>query len=801
MPEPDPAPSPASTFVPLTARIGSWLARHDPGGIDTNRALHLGAAIGLIIVLGFVAGIWLPANMDVPFPLMAGTGALVSINAVPAADRRTELRTFAHVFALNTACLAVFILIGPGEGPANDMVQKLLLVPLTFAALLLRRYGMPGQRLGIALVVVASVGTILAPTRMEAAILLLAFWIGVLMAVGLRRSPWRPSAVEAFMATIHDMQASVANYLREMSDAVRAGQPFPPEKARQLEALRTRVWNALANATAEAPEARADFEALRVKVYRLRVAVQLLATCIPQDGPRDVAKAGASAEAPSGATPGEGLQAAPAFQAEPKFAHPWARGRPRRRPAPKVRRPPGERWRDPFAAVADHLARWLEDIDADDVHSQDRFARAVARIRVMAFSAEITPAARFALMRALTAFDRLDLVIGGIEQTESAPFPPPHPEAQGRPEPRTAIIPFLVPGPDGRRVLSAPARVAVQGAIAAGLTTALDFAVGLSHAYWATMTVMFVMGNSVGETYVRARYRFVGTLVGVLVGIAFLFLVGDRLLLLALPCTAALAVSVVTARDRYDISSAAVGFSVVLGLHIITGLDTEGMLARIYETAIGALVALAVSWFVLPVYLADGIRPQVKALLGRCRAAFASWWPHDGDRVSSAALMRELRALGERLPHASAESMFGHSAGDLANIISTLDVLLTYLALIEDNSQRLASVPPQEEIVAAVVAARARTLATFDMALGDNAPEGPAEPAPALDAAISTVLDLADDPDVANALPLVADYLAYSDTVLRPLRELAVALTDQSPWQMEKTITGGALEGEAAARA
>jgi len=40
-------------------------------------------------------------------------------------------------------------------------------------------------------------------------------------------------------------------------------------------------------------------------------------------------------------------------------------------------------------------------------------------------------------------------------------------------------------------------------------------------------------------------------------------------------------------------------------------------------------------------------------------------------------------------------------------------------------------------------------------------------------------------------LPLVADYLAYSDAVLRPLRELNAALNDAVPWRKEEMIAAG----------
>ncbi|MFG1294216.1 FUSC family protein [Xanthobacter variabilis] len=737
MSAPDTAPPPpAPPRAPLLGRIGIWLADHDPGGIDTTRALHLGIALVGAILLGVTTSQLFGLDMTITFPLMAGTGALTMISFNPAASRRTEAVTMVRLFAVAAAFLALLAVVGPGEGAGNAMAQKLLLIPLSFCALILRRYGMDGQRLGLALIVVATVGTILTPTRLQALLLLAAFCQGAVVSALLRLSPWRPSAVAAYVQSTLDVQAAVAAFLREMSDAVRTGAPFTDDAARAVERLRARVWNALGNALAEDPGGRVEFEALRAKFYRLRVAVQLLAGCIPQN-----------TTGPSG-------------------------------------------WRSPFATAADHIARRLEAIDVRDVHSQERFERAIALLREQAFSPDLPPEDRFALLRALTAFDRLSLVIHGIETAELAPFPSPHSEAEEAPPPVKPIA-WLQRAADGTRQLSAPLKVACQGLVATSLTTALDLGLHLSHAYWATMTVMFVIGNSVGETYVRVRYRVVGTLVGVLIGILFFLVLGDTIWLLAILCMAAQLVSIVTQKDRYDVASAAVGFSVVLGLHILDGLGTSGMLARIYETAIGALTALAISYVVLPVYVTDQFRPEVEGILKRCREALASWWPHPGTAVSVASQVAAVRQLSMRLPQFGAEQSFGHSAGDAANVVSTLDVLVTYLALIEDISGRLGDAPDRPEMVAVVEAARSRSLTAFAVVLHEGGASGLAAAAPAVEAAVSTALKLADEPAVKDLLPLVADYLAYSDALLRPLRELRTAMQDETPWQKERTLAAG----------
>lgn len=731
---------------PLMERLAEWRAYHDPGAIDTTRALHLALCFTLMIFIGYVTalGFGLNVGMQTTFPLMAGAGSLSMITFTPAASRAAEAQNMWRVFAICASFLVVLTMVGPGDGETNALIQKLLLIPLSACALFMRSWGMPGQRLGMALTVIATVGTVVRPGHEEAAWLLAAYCQGALIAAMVRLSPWRPSAVAAYVRTTHDMEAAVAAYLREMSEAVREGYAFPDEAAQPVEALRGRVWAALANANAEAPEAQEEFEALRAKLYRLRVAVELLANCIPA-GP-NVAEGGP------------------------------------------------DDWRRPFSAATDYLARRLEAMEIRDPQGQERFIRATGRLRACAFSPTLPAEARFALLRALTAFERLLHLVDAIAETENAPFP----SKKTRPGPNSfpPRIPMIEKDKTGRKVLSAPMKVAIQGLLATGLTTSLDVLIGLDHAYWATMTVIFVLGNSLGETYMRVRYRTLGTLIGVLLGIGVFLTLGHHLLLLASACMAAQVIALITQKDRYDVSSAAVGFSVVLGLHLISGLGTEGMLARIYETAIGAGAALIISFLVLPVYLTDQLRPELHDILKRCHDVLASWWPHRGPAQSVAPLAQIVREFDLRVPNLGAEHIFGHSAGNVANLISTLDVVLTYLALLEDTAHRLALTPVNEEVLPVLETARSRILTAFEMASAAAIHQHPAEiadagaaaAAPALDAAISTALSLADDPAVQGTLPLVADYLAYSETLMRPLRELRASMQNQSPWWRENII-------------
>lgn len=706
----------------MLQRIGAWLDDHDPGGIDRMRSFHLALAYILIILLGVATSHLFHLDMEVVFPMTGAMTASVLITFTPAASIAIEARTFLRIFGVVLAYLLLVVAVGPGDHPDNALILKLMLVPLSFAAMYLRRYGMDGQRLGIAFIIIATVEAILRPTQMQALWLLLAALEGFVITAAIRLAPFRPSAMQAYNDAVVDAVQGVGDYLRLFAEAVRTGQDAPKPGDTILNRLRVRVRVALLTATAEDPDARAWVEAVRTYVYRLRVATQLLHDCIPS-----VRQAKGTSDA----------------------------------------------WSGPVATMAEEVARHLDQIGIGPSFGDARMDESLARLRRAATHPDLEPKVQLTLLRAITAFERLALLIRGLERFHlerpvaaslAAFSPPAQPKSPPAPQPAASG-------------LNPATRVAIQALVATSITTGLDLLIGLDHAYWATMTVMFVLGNSLGETYVRVRYRTWGTILGVVAGIAAVYALDANIWLLALVCLVGQVAGLLTMRDRYDIASAATGLSVVVGLHLVTGLSAEGMFSRIYETVIGAAVALVISYLVLPIYGSDEVIGQVKTMVGRCRHAFAGWWPRGEKRESVSALAWEMRPVMDRLPQLDAESSLGHrGAGDVVNLVSTLDVLTTYLALLEDAAQRLAALSPPEEIVNALEAARSRTLLGFDLALGDAAPAADVTNAPQLDAALSSALGGSSDEATRRLLPFVADYLAFSDAILQPLSDLRTVL-------------------------
>lgn len=231
-------------------------------------------------------------------------------------------------------------------------------------------------------------------------------------------------------------------------------------------------------------------------------------------------------------------------------------------------------------------------------------------------------------------------------------------------------------------------RLLIQGIVAASITTGLNYAFHFEHAYWATLTVALVLNGTVGETVNRTLRRAGGTAVGVLAAIALSPLIGHapgvELALVFLCVMAAIMVIDV----RYEVAAALIGFTVVTGLHMLEGVGPAVMLARAYETLIGAGVALAVAWTVAPSFAGDRVGTEVRAFLARCRAAFRMAAERPVIGVDhTAPLEAEASTIRAELPSLKAERWLGRGGGAALNEVTILmEALVSYLGLFERAS-------------------------------------------------------------------------------------------------------------------
>jgi hypothetical protein len=228
-------------------------------------------------------------------------------------------------------------------------------------------------------------------------------------------------------------------------------------------------------------------------------------------------------------------------------------------------------------------------------------------------------------------------------------------------------------------------RLALQGLVAGGITAVLALYLRLDHAYWATLTVALVLAGTMGETLHKTLRRAVGTAVGVLIAIVLAPVLGGNPLV-GLPLVLLAVGAVMVFLDtRYGIASGLIGFAVVFGLHLAEHATVGLMLARIYETFIGAGVALLVAFLVVPVYSADQIEDKLRRFLAQCRECFETIRESASEGTDlTSPLAESLRALMGEAPALEAERLLGRQQeGKMARALVLLEALLGYLGLFE----------------------------------------------------------------------------------------------------------------------
>jgi uncharacterized membrane protein YccC len=205
----------------------------------------------------------------------------------------------------------------------------------------------------------------------------------------------------------------------------------------------------------------------------------------------------------------------------------------------------------------------------------------------------------------------------------------------------------------------------------------------LNHAYWATMTVFIVLSASLGATIQRTVERAVGTAVGVVIAVGATLLTNDNLVLqIVLASLATIPIFVLVER-HYMIAAGLIGFLVVLVLHMVEGVGIDGMAARLYQTGIGAGLALLAAWLVFPIRAVDNVGPLVRRLLDDCREALVSI--RDGASMPTVSITQrqtDAQALAGELVSLNSERFLFRRHGVAGmGLQAHADALAGYLAL------------------------------------------------------------------------------------------------------------------------
>lgn len=171
-----------------------------------------------------------------------------------------------------------------------------------------------------------------------------------------------------------------------------------------------------------------------------------------------------------------------------------------------------------------------------------------------------------------------------------------------------AIVPRMLSGPAERPavapVFSRQAPMDVAGGWAMGLqalgagliVVILNSRYGLLESAWAITASVYVITSSAAATLDRFKQRMLGTLVGVPLGLACLPLAAHAPLLLWCVASLSMVVYAIALPERYDIACGAFALALVCTLAASGEHSVALMSARIWETALGGALGLAMAW-------------------------------------------------------------------------------------------------------------------------------------------------------------------------------------------------------------
>jgi Fusaric acid resistance protein-like len=117
----------------------------------------------------------------------------------------------------------------------------------------------------------------------------------------------------------------------------------------------------------------------------------------------------------------------------------------------------------------------------------------------------------------------------------------------------------------------------------------------LTESAWAITACVYIITATRAETIKRARHRIIGTLVGVPIGLACMPIAVRAPLLTWILAAVAMVVYTVSLPRRYDCACGAFAFTLVVTLEMSGQHSADVLLARVWETMLGAALGVAMA--------------------------------------------------------------------------------------------------------------------------------------------------------------------------------------------------------------
>ncbi len=246
-------------------------------------------------------------------------------------------------------------------------------------------------------------------------------------------------------------------------------------------------------------------------------------------------------------------------------------------------------------------------------------------------------------------------------------------------------------------------RQAIQTAVAACLAYAVAELLGVPQGFWAVVTAIMVMQANVGASLGQARDRFLGSLLGVLVGGGIAVLLADVHLLKYAGLGAAVLILAFFSAKRGPLRIACVTAAIIIlgDPRLGPPISTAGY--RMIEVMIGTVVAILTSLVIYPSRAGPALAAQAnqtalllfKLLADLLRSVLDGRYDEDRVKITSAQI-REALATSAALARETKRELAGHLADlpDPDAIVRTLRRLWhTEVMLLRAVSSPLADAP------------------------------------------------------------------------------------------------------------
>ncbi len=169
---------------------------------------------------------------------------------------------------------------------------------------------------------------------------------------------------------------------------------------------------------------------------------------------------------------------------------------------------------------------------------------------------------------------------------------------------------------------------AVQAFTAGTLSIVLGYLISPSHPYWILLTAFLVLlgTESIGRTYLKGFQRSNGTILGALVGFGLAKLVEGHIV----PELLLLFLSIFFAFYLFAVSYTAMSFLITMMLSfmydiLLGGINGQLLVARVFDTIIGAAIAVVVSTVLFPRKTKDRVADASVDFLAELKVYLSSY--------------------------------------------------------------------------------------------------------------------------------------------------------------------------------